>query len=123
MKNSVVEMGFLYFAKKSTRHQNACFDILFVSHRLQLIQNGMSHFCFGHDGEFFHVVSGDQGNDVGVGTETGAADLQVIGYDHIGILLRQLRLRILVYIIRFRGKSNNKLIEAIREEMTCVENL
>ena len=81
------------YERKSTYPlTGTCFSLfwmksLFASHSLQLIQNGVGYFRLGHDGEFFHVVSGDQSYDVGIGTEAGTADLQVIGHDHVSVFL------------------------------------
>ena len=75
----------------------------------QLVHNIFGYLFFGLEGVVFFVGSRDDGDFIGVGTETCAFILEAVEHDEIEVFLLQFGLCIRLFIIRFEGKSHEGL--------------
>jgi len=78
----------------------------------------MGHLIFAHKLVLMYIVSGDQGDEIGVGAEAGALILQVVGDYHVHVFLAQLGLGIFHHVFSFHGKAAEELaLASVGSEM------
>ena len=74
-----------------------------------MIDKQCSNIILAHQFQFGYAIRSDHGDNIGVGLKSSPLHLQIIGNDHIQILLHQFLLGILQHIFGFHRESTKEL--------------